>query len=62
MIAQMRTWNDDEIDSLIRRTKREASNIIKRRVEGWRGHTFIELCFAADKEIEDFFKKVLERK
>ncbi len=60
-IAQMRTWNDDEIERLRRRSKREARAILKRRKDHWQGRSFTALCFTAESEIDRFIERVRRR-
>jgi len=61
LIAQVRTWNDEEIVRLTARTKREARNIIKRRKKDWHDNSYDLLCFIADRETDKFIKRIRER-
>lgn len=61
-IARMRNWNDEELQRLATKSKREARNIMKQRKSDWRDKTFETLCFLVDRDIDKFIERTRKRK
>ena len=60
--AEMRTWNEIEINFFKERASRYANNIIKKRARSHRGRTIEEIYTEAMTLIDEFIVKELKRR
>lgn len=61
-VAELRTYNEQEIADLVARSRREARNIIKKRRQGDPTKILETFYATADAEIQDFVVKVLRQR
>ena len=58
-LAQMRHWNEQEIETFRDKSKRGAANVIRKRKYDHRGRKFQDLLAVAESEIDEFIEKEL---
>ncbi len=60
-LAQARRWNDQEIETFLKKSKRDAANVIRTRAIDYRGRKFDNLLAVAETEIDKFIEKELRK-